>query len=407
MPVIDAIEHPLKALFQSSDVNRQMAWDQFLHLDLPKKRFNKLYTHPFKNAEPVHPGDITTYLLPECQNSYCVFVNGCYLPDLSKPPKEIIALPLTLGLKTYGSFLNARHTKQLKEEKDPFAALNGALYQEGLFLYLPPKVLCEAPLQILHFIDGDDCVVSPRLHLFMGRESSLSLAMTRSGAGKNIWINGYADFALEERASLTLTSLSEEEKTTTHFEAIRATLKRQSQLKSWSVTNGGALSKQDYVVRLSGEECDASLYGAWGLEGNKEHHVNILMDHQEPNTTSLQTFKGILADKSHSSFEGKIYVHQKAQKTQAYQMNRNLILSKYASAYCKPNLEIFADDVKASHGATIGQLDDEHLFYLRARGIPQSVARALLVQAFTQEIVDPIPLASLRALAIQLMSPIA
>lgn len=415
----DVLERPfqenLKTLFQATDPNRQKAWSHFLELGLPSKqmevyryvRLARLYEHPLKTPALFHPQEIQRHLLPECRKAYCVFVNGSYRPELSSVPENIVALPLSAAFKTYSSFLNTRSLKQLKEEKDPFAALNGALYQEGLFLYLPPKVQCPSPLQIVHILEGEGSIVSPRVHLFIGKESALTLAMTQSGRGQGHWVNGYVDLALEEKASLSLVSSSKEEQTVGHFEAIRATLKRQSRFKSWSATSGSLLSRQDYTIQLAGTECEASLYGVWGLSGRKEHHVNVLMDHQEPHTSSLQTFKGVVNGQARSSFEGKIYVHQKAQKTQAYQMNRNLILSKQASAYCKPNLEIFADDVKASHGATIGQLDEEQLFYLTTRGLSKEVARTLLLQGFMQEVLDPIPILSLKEHAIQLMGSFA
>lgn len=411
----DMLERPfqenLKALFCNVDANRQSAWDHFLELGLPSKemevfryvRLKKLYEHTFKAPTLFDPQEIAAHLLPESREAYCIFVNGCYRPDLSRLPEGLVALPLSAAFKTYGSFLNSRLIKQLKEEKDPFATLNGALYQDGLFLYLPPKVECKAPLQILHLLEGEGYIASPRIHLFMGKESTLRLSMTQSGKGRNLWVNSYIDLALEERASLSLTSCLEEEQAIGHFEAVRATLKKQSVFKSWSVTNGSSLSRQDYVVRLAGSECEASLYGVWNVHRHREHHVNVLMDHQEPNTSSLQTFKGIIGGQARSSFEGKIYVHQKAQKTQAYQMNRNLILSKHASAYCKPNLEIFADDVKASHGATIGQLDKEQLFYLTTRGISKDQAQRLLLQGFFQEVIEGMPILSLKERAVQLM----
>jgi Fe-S cluster assembly protein SufD len=171
--------------------------------------------------------------------------------------------------------------------------------------------------------------------------------------------------------------------------------------KSISVTNGAATSREDYLIRLQGEAAEAYLYGVWTLDGNRQHHVNICLDHQEAACTSLQKFKGILSDTSRSSFEGKIYVHPQAQKTQAYQMNNNLVLGERAAAYSKPNLEIFADDVKASHGATIGQIDPEHLFYLQARGISAHMAQMLLVQGFKNEIIDLIPHFHLREEAMQ------
>lgn len=157
------------------------------------------------------------------------------------------------------------------------------------------------------------------------------------------------------------------------------------------------------MVRLLGEGGEASLNGVWALKGHNQHHVHVLMEHHETYCTSMQKFKGVVQEQARSSFEGKIYVERKAQKTEAYQMNNNLILGKEASANCKPNLEIFADDVKASHGATIGQMDEEHLFYCKARGIPPHQAHALLVRGFVQEILDLFEEGALREKALEMM----
>jgi Fe-S cluster assembly protein SufD len=151
-------------------------------------------------------------------------------------------------------------------------------------------------------------------------------------------------------------------------------------------------TRHDYRVAMSGENSEALLHGLLTLKDRREAHNNILIDHQAPHCRSNQLFKGVLSDVSRSSFEGKILVRQEAQKTEAFQLNNNLLLSERANADSKPNLEIFADDVKASHGATIGQLNAEHLFYLKTRGLRDIEAKKLLVNGFCREILDLIPI---------------
>lgn len=369
------------------------AWNRFLELGLPSKesevyryvRLKELYRHTYRL--PTHS---TPNFTP--QEGTLLFVNGSYCEELSRPPKGVIALPLSKAFITYGTFLKGRIATLLKQERDPFAALNGAYFQEGLFLYIPPKYSCEIPLKVMHLIDevSEPALLAPRIHLFAGKEASAKLLLSQEIDHSHMWLNTFVDLALEERASFRLTTTSWTEKSSYSLFALRATLKKGSRFESCSSTNGGAVSREDYCVRLIGEGAEAALYGVWALKEHRQHHVNVFMEHQEPHCTSLQKFKGALHDRSYSSFEGKIYVHQKAQKTQAYQMNNNLILGEKAAANSKPNLEIFADDVKASHGATTGQLDEEQLFYLTTRGIPTAVARHLLVQGFTGEILDQI-----------------
>jgi len=362
------------------------AWDRFLELGLPTKkwevfqyvRLSDLYSRTYEAPERAEPA-----ITPK--EGQLIFVNGRYSEELSRPPKAIVALPLSKALNTYGTFLNHRLATQLKEEKDPFAVLNRALSDEGLFIYLPPKSVGQ--LEIVHVITEHQkpVITAPRLHLFAGKEAEVKCLLTHNA---DHWVNSFVDIALDERASVTLTTLLEANDTSWHFDAIRVTLKRESRFKSYAITNGAATSRQDYVVQLLEEGAEASLYGVCQLDERRHHHVNVLMEHIAPNCRSWQHFKNVLKGVSRTSFEGKIYVHQAAQKTEAYQRNNNLILGKRAFATSKPNLEIFADDVKASHGSTVGQLDEEQLFYLKSRGIPSDHAKKLLVQGFCQEILD-------------------
>jgi len=380
------------------------AWDRFLEIGLPNQhtevyryvRLKELYSGSFAS-----PKRFESSIQP--LESTLVFTNGEFQASLSKPPQGLIVSPLSQAFDVYGSFLTARIQKSLKQEKDPFAALNGAYYQEGLFLYLPPKCVCHTPVRIIHYVDHNETLVCPRIHLFMGKGSSMQLTWEQEGLLDATLVNTYIDCALEEAAALEIIQLSHLPRAAHSFWNVRATLKQHSSLKSFSVTNGSATSREDYVVHCLGQQAQAHLYGVWSLKEQRQHHVNIWMDHQEPGCTTLQKFKGTLSDTSRSSFEGKIYVHSKAQKTEAYQMNNNLVLGKRASAHSKPNLEIFADDVRASHGATIGQIDAEHLFYLQARGIPLSTAQAILIKGFSQEIIDLIPHQRMRERASHLL----
>ncbi len=380
-------------------------WDRFLKLGLPGKesdlyryvRLKDLYSQEYQL-----PGAFEGQILES--NDTLVFVNGTFCPHLSTVPKPWIALPLSVARKTYGQFLNPR--LQLKEEQDPFAILNGACFSEGLLLYLPPKSHAEKPLKIVHLTHSleEPALMCPRIHIFAGKDSQGSLHFSQKLTVAHAWANSFIDIALDERANLSFTHLNEQHESAHDFLAVRATLKNRSHFKSFSCTNGGATSRHDYQVRLTESDAEAYLYGVWDLKGARQHHVNVLMQHVEPNCVSLQKFKGVVRESSRSSFEGKIYVNKEAQKTQAYQMNHNLVLDERASAYVKPNLEIFADDVKASHGATVGQLDAEHLFYLRSRGMTQEEAYALLVRGFTREIVESLETPELKQEALAILS---
>ncbi len=392
---------------------RAKAWNRFLELGLPSKkseafryiRWRNLFEKQFILSDKTEL-DFTTiqpHIFPECAGSVLVFVNGYYTPHLSRMealPKRMVVSSLNEAVKTYGTFLNNQWTKSLKDENDPFAALNGALHNDGLFIYLPPKMVLETPVQILHVIDAASefpLLISPRIQLFAGSQTEIEIHSTQAVlSGDDYFVNMAADFALEEGAHIYYTQTSSNEPPNGwHFDALRAFLRKNSTLKTVSSTEGGLTVRNDYRIILGGENGEALLNGVWMLKEKREAHVHVIVDHQAPSCRSMQLYKGVLNDFGHSSFEGKILVKQEAQKTEAFQLNNNLLLSDRASADSKPNLEIFADDVKASHGATVGKLDEEQLFYMKTRGFPLQQAQNILVNGFCREVIDKITLSSL------------
>lgn len=392
---------------------RARAWDHFLELGLPNKRteeyryikLRQLLSQSYPLAEDREvelPSNWTSWIFPECQQSVLVFVNGHFRPHLSRTealPSKVVISSLQDAFRTYSSFLNNQWTKWIKEEKDPFAALNGALHLNGAFCYVPPKTVVEAPIQILHIVHSQNpAMMLPRLQIFVGTQSQVSFVSTQRSEGtSSYFVNQVADLAIEEDAHVHYTQVHcQEQPAAWHFDAFRATLKRYAALKTVQATEGSATVRCDYRINLAGENAEALLNGVAMLSGKLEAHTHVFMDHQMPYCRSYQMFKNVLNDTSRSSFEGKIMVRQPAQKTEAFQLNNNLLLSDYAHADSKPNLEIFADDVKASHGATVGQLDEEQLFYMKTRGLAEEQAKSLLVYGFCEQVIDLMTVPSLR-----------
>lgn len=384
---------------------RQRAWEHFLKLGLPEKQedafqylpLRQLYEKNFHLTpdSSLAVKDFQHLIYPECRHSYLIFVNGYFRQDLSDTsglPKQVVVLPMHEAMRPYGTFLQNRWSKALGEESDPFALLNLALHPEGLFLYIPPKVVVSSPIQCLYLGQDDQLLSSPRVQVFAGAHSQTQWVSRTAATG---WVNDVIDVALENEAAFKYISVSDKERGWL-FSHVRATLKASSRLHSWNVSKRGDLSRHSYHAQLMGENVDVSLQGLWMLKENNQAHTHVVMDHLAPHCHSIQKFKGVLSEISQSSFQGKILVRQAAQKTEAYQINNNLLLGDYAIANSKPNLEIFADDVKASHGATFAQVDEEALFYLKSRGISASEAKKLLVQGFCRDIIDQIPLPSLQ-----------
>jgi Fe-S cluster assembly protein SufD len=378
---------------------KKKAWDHFLERGLPGKKdeafqyvpLTKLYNLALPSSPlPLAQEEILSYIYPECRKNYLVFINGAFAPELSVIPKSAVALPLADAMRSYGPLLQGRFSKTLKEESDPFTILNLAAHQKGLFFYLPPNQKLEAPIQALFLSSGG--YAPARIHLFLGASSSMQWVSSIRGSGFH---QTFIDVSLEEGASLEQIEVADDSSGWALHHS-RASLKKDSQFKHLAMTLGQRITRHSLRLTLGGENSHALLQGLWRLKQTTQAHTHVVVEHAAPSARSLQKYKGVLSETAQSSFEGKIFVRPEAQKTEAYQLNNNLLLSEGAIANAKPNLEIFADDVKASHGATVAQIDEEHLFYLQSRGLTSEQASRLLIRGFMQEMIDQIPLTSVR-----------
>lgn len=392
---------------------RQKAWDYFLSLGLPSRRSEQyryiklrhLFSHSYELAfqNKIEFSQIKSWIYPESQKSVLVFVNGRYESALSSTENlssKIVISSLKEAYHTYGALLNNTWNKSIKEEKDPFAVLNASLHPEGAFVYIPPKTVADAPIQILNIVDNSENlqIAMPRLQIFVGSGADVCFVSSQQHLNQSgYFVNGVTELVLEEAAQVKyLQMLTNECQQGWHFDAFRAILKRDSSLKTVCITKGSTTVRMDYKIQLAGENSEVFLNGVCMLADKREGHVHVVVDHQAPHCRSNQLFKTVLNDFSRSSFAGEILVEQAAQKTEAFQLNNNLILSDRAHADSKPNLEVFADDVKASHGATVGQLDPDQLFYMKTRGFSDEAAKNLLIYGFCEEIIEMLTLDSVR-----------
>jgi Fe-S cluster assembly protein SufD len=400
------------------------AWQRFMQLGLPQSHsdafqymhLQPLLKHHFHRAMPLSSLTdeiISSAVLDECRESCFVFVNGHFAPKLSNRvglPESVVALQVKQACRTYGSLLQNNWTQGLKTEQDPFAVLNLASHQDGIFVYVPPKVVVERPIQLLHIISQEGLDrnnwMMPRLELFQSAYSQLTIAATTLWkTSEPYFYNPMTAITLEEGAYCRYIqdALSNCDATSGwFFDTVRATLQRSAVFKNTQLSNGKAFIRRSTQVSLAGENSEVALHGIAVLQEKQETHSNVLVTHKAPHTRSLQLFKNVLNDQARSSFQGKIYVKQEAQKTEAYQLNNNLLLGDQAEANSKPNLEIFADDVKASHGATFGQLNEEQILYLQTRGIPKEEAKKCLIVGFCQEIIEMVPILSIRQSALHM-----
>lgn len=385
---------------------KEQAWLAFNAKGLPQRKdedfkyikMRALYSRSLHASFPseISSVDLEAMILPQCKESRIVFVNGHFREELSCFPTGPSLMPLQKAARTFNAFFVSHWGFLIKEETNPFYLLNTSLEKDGAFIYVPPNIQVQTPIQVLFIYTEDSpaMLVQPRLSVFLGALSELNLIFTHKFlGGKGHTINLASDFHLEPGASLRCEEIIDEMPDALyHMESVRARLKRDSKF-TWININRGAMTlRSDYKIWLHGENSEASLDGLAMLEGKKESHAHIMLIHEGQYTRSRQLFKNILKDLSRSSFEGQIIVEKDAMKTDAFQLNNNLLLSERAHADSKPMLKIFADDVKASHGATVGSLDKEELFYLRSRGLPKEAAKRFLTEGFCQEVFDMLKL---------------
>lgn len=396
---------------------RSKAKERYLEIGLPTRKhenyrtikLRQLYSMDYElsNASTcqVDASLLASHVLPECKESHIVFVNGCFSPSLSNCqalPSNIVLISLKEAMLSFGALLSNHWNRFQKEEQDPFAYLNLILHHDGAFLYVPPKTIVEKPIQILHLIDVKDkpLLLLPRMHVYVGNHAQCNFVQVQSAVSNEAYFFNQAfEIDLGEGARTSYQHFAfKEPKQSFHFNYLRANLKKNAWFQTVSIADGSLGVRNDYRVSLCGENAEVLLNGLSVLHGKKEVHTNIMIDHQMPYCRSHQLFKSVLYDSSRSGFEGKIMVRQLAQKTEAFQLNNTLLMSDQAQVDSKPNLEIFADDVKASHGATVGQLDADQLFYMRSRGFSEAQAKQILVNGFCREILDLIQIPSLEQL---------
>ena len=321
-----------------------------------------------------------------------VFVNGRFradLSDLATLPPGVRAVSLAEALEADDPALRRVLASGEGEENDPFVALNTAYMGDGLLLDLADGCELEAPLQLLFVAaPGEDYVTHVRNVVVAGENSRATVVEAYvAPAGGSYFTNAFTDVRVARGARIDHVRLQDEDEKAFHIGRVRADVARDGGYRSQVFSFGAQLGRADLDVRLAtGSECDLEgLYVA-----HKRQHVDhqTRVDHAEPHARSNEYYKGILDGAARAVFCGTVLVRENAQKTNAQQMNRNLLLSSRAEVDAKPQLEIYADDVKCSHGATIGQLDPVEMFYLRSRGLDEHDARQLLIHAFANDLVD-------------------
>jgi Fe-S cluster assembly protein SufD len=353
------------------------------------------------NGRPVTARDVAPFRL-ETEGHCLVFVDGCFREDLSSRPARGEGTQAG-GLRAHLAANPAGLEKDLARHaaygENFFTALNTAFFQDGAFISVPAGATVEHPVQVLYLTAAErpGATVQARTLILAGQRSSLKVVESYASLTDfPHWTNAVTELALEAEARVEHCRWQNENSRAFHVSTVQAVQGSGSHWVSHSIAAGARLARNQVQTLLGAEGAEAILNGLYLGRDEQliDHHT--VVDHAKPRCESHEFFHGILADRSHGVFNGKIFVRPDAQKTNAKQTNRNLVLSENATIDTKPQLEIFADDVKCTHGATIGQLNGEALFYLRSRGLGEGLARRILIRAFANDVVERITIAPAR-----------
>ena len=362
-------------------------------------------------AQP-EPAIVDAVRLPgHLQANELVFVNGRFSPMLStirSPKNQLTVLPLEeAATGSYKELVREHLGKSSTSVRDGVHALNTSFIQEGVFIHVAKGQQLNEPVYLYHISDARQGPIlsQPRSLVIIEQNAKLQLVETYHTLGaSDSFTNQVMEVVTDKGAKLEYYKIQEDAVTASQVSTTHIRQVGNSYVHAVTVTLSGGIIRNNMQVVMEASENEAHLYGLYILNGDTHADNHTLVDHRQPNCLSNEYYKGILDDQATGVFNGKIMVRPDAQKTNAYQTNKNVLLADDATINTKPQLEIFADDVKCSHGCTVGQLDENALFYLTARGIPKADARALLLQAFALDITDQVKPGPLRAYIAQRIS---
>lgn len=392
---------------------RKSAISNFQELSFPTQKneewkytnISSLLKHnflPAKSKEIVSSEIINKFLFDRLEHSLLVFVNGIYSPELSRItdlPKGVQVGSIAEAIKNNNPLIKKHLGNYSKDENYFFTTLSSAFIKDGAFVYVPDGKVVEDPIHIILYTKSTDSKIftQPRNLFIAGKNSQVSIIEHYLSDEENIYLtNAVTEVFADENAIVDHIKLQEESKKAFHIARMDVDQERNSNFSSHLISCGAEISRNDFNTRFNAEGSESMLNGLFMIDGEQLFDAHTMIDHTKPHCNSHEHYKGILQDKAKGVFNGKVMVRQDAQKTNAFQQNNTILLSDDAVMNTKPQLEIFADDVKCSHGATIGKLNDEAKFYLKSRGIGEEAATAMLIHAFASDVITSIKIPALR-----------
>ncbi len=393
---------------------REQAILDFQKLGLPGRKSEE---YKYSNVQPLFKEEaslvntnlpaangfsIEQFQLPGLKENTAVLVNGVFSPahsSLNKLPKGVIVCSLKEAFSKNEKLVEQHYSKYAQSGTDAFLALSTSFAGDGVFVYVPDNTIAEQAIHIISVVTGSTpSLIFPRNLFIIGKNSGVQIVESFAAhalSAKSICI-AVTEVFVDENAKAQYYKLQEDSGSASLISATHARQERNSHFDTNTVTLSGEWIRNNLEIALEGENCETHLNGLFLTEGKQHVDNHTLVDHRKPHCQSNQLYKGILGDKSTGVFNGKIFVRPDAQKTNAYQSSRNILLSDDASINTKPQLEIYADDVKCSHGSTTGQLNEDAMFYLRSRGLSTDSARNLLLSAFANDVLETVRIKELK-----------
>lgn len=366
--------------------------EEFKHTPVKRlleKSFDFTLANPESNINTI--GD---FAIPGLEANVIVFVNGQFSKELStilSPENEISILNLAEAVETKSEIVLAHLSKYIDLATDTFANWNTAAWTNGLFVHVPSNTAVVTPIVMYHIHDTSkgQVISNNRNLIIVGENSSVIILEKFDSIGNaNHFSNSVTEAVVAKNAELNLYSIQNDSGNRYQYGLTQIYQTDSSRVNTYTFSLNGKLIRNNLQLSLDGEGIESHMYGLYLLDNDTLADNHTVVDHRKPNSFSNELYKGIMDGNSKGVFNGKIYVRPQAQKTNAFQSNKNILLTDNAGVNTKPQLEIWADDVKCSHGCTSGQLDEEALFYLQSRGISKETAQAMMLYAFAGELVD-------------------